>query len=75
MLLPSAEAGGAPHDDFGLSGRETEVAAAVAGGLSNKQVADRPGISVRTVENHLRSIFAKCNVFGARRRDPLFIRY
>jgi len=45
-----------------LTVREAEVAEAVANGLSNKQVAETLGISVRTVENHLRSIFAKSNV-------------
>jgi DNA-binding CsgD family transcriptional regulator len=45
-----------------LSRRETQVAEAVASGLSNKHVAERLDISVRTVENHLRSIFAKCGV-------------
>jgi DNA-binding CsgD family transcriptional regulator len=46
----------------GLSQREAEVAKAVVTGLSNKQVAESLGVSVRTVENHLRSIFAKCGV-------------
>ena len=45
-----------------LTSREADVADAVASGLSNKQVAQRLRISVRTVENHLRSIFSKCNV-------------
>jgi DNA-binding CsgD family transcriptional regulator len=45
-----------------LSHREAEVAEAVVTGLSNKQVAESLGVSVRTVENHLRSIFAKCGV-------------
>lgn len=45
-----------------LSAREREVAEAVAFGLSNKEVAARLNISVRTVENHMRSIFAKLNV-------------
>ena len=45
-----------------LTSREAEVADAVAIGLSNKQVAESLGISVRTVENHLRSIFAKYDV-------------
>jgi DNA-binding CsgD family transcriptional regulator len=45
-----------------LSEREREVAAAVALGLSNKEVAARFDLSVRTVENHLRSIFAKIKV-------------
>jgi DNA-binding CsgD family transcriptional regulator len=45
-----------------LSARELEVAQAVASGLSNKEVASVLGISVRTVENHLRSIFAKLKI-------------
>lgn len=48
--------------DSPLSAREHEVAEAVAFGLSNKQVAARLNISVRTVENHMRSIFAKLSV-------------
>jgi DNA-binding CsgD family transcriptional regulator len=48
--------------DLALTSREAEVADAVSNGLSNKQVALELGISVRTVENHLRSIFSKCNV-------------
>ena len=42
-----------------LSSRESEVVAAVAEGLSNKEVACALGISVRTVENHMRAVFAK----------------
>lgn len=53
---------GRESPETALTGRETEVADAVAMGLSNKQVAERLGISVRTVENHLRSIFAKLDV-------------
>jgi DNA-binding CsgD family transcriptional regulator len=45
-----------------LSAREHEVAEAVALGLSNKQVAATLSISVRTVENHMRSIFTKLGV-------------
>lgn len=45
-----------------LSSREREVARAVTCGLSNKEIAARMSISVRTVENHLRSIFAKIGV-------------
>jgi DNA-binding CsgD family transcriptional regulator len=42
-----------------LSGRELEVAQAVAIGSTNKEIGELLGISVRTVENHLRSVFAK----------------
>ena len=45
-----------------LSAREFEVAEAVALGLSNKEVATALQISVRTVENHMRSIFVKLHV-------------
>ena len=45
-----------------LSVREYEVATAVAGGLSNKSIAVALQISVRTVENHMRSIFEKLGV-------------
>jgi DNA-binding CsgD family transcriptional regulator len=48
--------------DAQLSARELEVAEAVAIGLSNKEVAATLDISVRTVENHMRSIFAKLRV-------------
>ena len=36
-----------------LTGREREIATLAAGGLSNRAIADRLVISVRTVENHL----------------------
>ncbi len=45
-----------------LTAREREVAALVAVGCVNKQVADRLGMAQRTVEAHLRSIFAKLGV-------------
>jgi hypothetical protein len=44
---------------YGLSQRETEVALAVVEGLSNADIAELLAISVRTVENHVRSIFEK----------------
>jgi DNA-binding NarL/FixJ family response regulator len=42
-----------------LSKREKEVARLVARGLSNKELADKLYISVRTVKAHLTSIFSK----------------
>lgn len=45
-----------------LTSRESEVAATVAKGRSNKEIAAALNISVRTVENHMRSIFAKLGV-------------
>jgi DNA-binding CsgD family transcriptional regulator len=50
-----------------LSGREIEVAALGAAGLSNKDIASRLSVSVRTVENHLQRVYEKLGV--ARRAD------
>lgn len=46
----------------GLSARESEVAALVAGGATNQAIADALFLSVKTVESHLRNIFAKAGV-------------
>jgi DNA-binding NarL/FixJ family response regulator len=42
-----------------LTAREGEVAALVAGGLANKQIAGRLGISTSTVKDHVHRILAK----------------
>jgi non-specific serine/threonine protein kinase len=42
-----------------LSARELEVAHLVAGGLTNKAIAARLHLSVRTVEVHVRHTLAK----------------
>ena len=46
---------GAPHCP--LSKRELEVLADVAVGRSNRMIAERLGITERTVKNHLNNIF------------------
>jgi DNA-binding NarL/FixJ family response regulator len=45
--------------DEDLTDAEERVAAAVASGLSNKEIASELRISVRTVENHISHILAK----------------
>lgn len=42
-----------------LSRREREISALVAGGLTNRQIAERLGIAERTVEGHVERIRAK----------------
>jgi DNA-binding NarL/FixJ family response regulator len=42
-----------------LTAREGEVAALIAGGLANKQIAGRLGISTATVKDHVHRILAK----------------
>ena len=51
-----------------FSGREREIAMLVAAGLSNRQIADRLVVSVRTVAGHLYRVFAK---LGINNRDQL----
>jgi DNA-binding NarL/FixJ family response regulator len=45
-----------------LSSRETEVLQLIAEGLSNKKIADRLYITVRTVETHRERIIRKLNI-------------
>lgn len=48
----------------GLTRREIEIADALLLGHSNSFMAHSLGISIRTIENHLRSIYAKAMVNG-----------
>ena len=47
---------------FGLTLREAQVAAGVARGHTNAEVADKLGIVEKTVKNVLMSVFTKCRV-------------
>jgi DNA-binding CsgD family transcriptional regulator len=51
-----------------LSGREREVAGLAAQGLSDRAIAERLVLSVRTVETHIAHVFAKT---GLHRREDL----
>jgi DNA-binding NarL/FixJ family response regulator len=57
-----------PGSDAGLTARESEVAAFLGEGLSNRAIADALSISEHTVKSHLRSIFQK---FGVSSRAQL----
>ena len=45
-----------------LTAREREIAGLIAAGRTNREVAEQLVLSTRTVEAHLRSIFAKLGV-------------
>lgn len=61
--LGSVLAAGTPADPFPeLTPRERSVLEALAAGASTAQIADRLGLSHKTVRNHLSSIFTKLRV-------------
>ena len=51
-----------PGHDLGLTARESEVAAFLSEGLSNRDMADALLISEHTVKSHLKAIFQKTGV-------------
>jgi DNA-binding CsgD family transcriptional regulator len=67
-----ARIGGRTTDGTSLTASEERVAALVAEGLSNKQVAGRLFVTDRTVEGHLSRIYAK---LGVRSRAELAARF
>jgi len=56
------QVGTQPARRYGLTSRELDIVAAVAAGDSNRDIADRLGISLQTVKHHLTSIFDKTGV-------------
>jgi ATP/maltotriose-dependent transcriptional regulator MalT len=62
LELENMLAGNSPTYPAGLSSREVEVLCLVASGMSNRDVADRLFLSVRTVERHLSNIYRKIDV-------------
>jgi DNA-binding NarL/FixJ family response regulator len=53
---------------LGVTGREAEVLRLLAGGLTNREIAERMFLSPRTVEKHVASLLVKT---GVRRRAQL----
>ncbi len=54
--------GRSPIDPSALTVRERAVLRLAASGLSNKEIAHRQGVSPRTVQSHLASVFSKLGV-------------
>jgi DNA-binding CsgD family transcriptional regulator len=67
VKTPGLSLGGSTGLDQ-LTRREREVAAMAAGGASSRDIAARLVLSVRTVDNHLQSIYSK---LGVTSRDEL----
>ena len=51
---------------YGLSSRETEVAALLLAGRSRPYIRDELVISLNTVHSHVSNIYAKCGVHSQR---------
>jgi DNA-binding NarL/FixJ family response regulator len=62
---------GGPHEPWpdGLTGREGEILALIAAGLSNREISGRLFIGNATVKTHINRIFAKIGVTD--RRDAI----
>ncbi len=60
--VSSSETAEPESEAAGLSPREVEVLRLLAEGLSNKEIAQRLYITVRTVKYHTTNIFTKLNV-------------
>jgi DNA-binding NarL/FixJ family response regulator len=54
--------GPAPNRADGLTTREVEILRLVTSGLTNRELAEELGVSTRTIDAHLRSIYAKLSV-------------
>jgi DNA-binding NarL/FixJ family response regulator len=54
--------GGADDPAAQLTNREREVLVQIAEGLSNKEIANKLGVGVRTVETHRERIMRKLNI-------------
>lgn len=56
---------------YGLSKRESDIAALLTDGLSYKEIADRLCISFHTVNSHVKSLLRKLNLSSTRRLGAL----
>lgn len=70
--VPGRPRGATQTNPAGLTDRQLEIAALLAHGSSNKEIAARLDLSVRTVEHHVEAVLDK---LGARRRSEAARRF
>jgi LuxR family maltose regulon positive regulatory protein len=68
LAATASDAGATPPAPADLTRREAEVLCLVAQGQSNQQIAQRLFISVRTVERHVSTVYAKIGAEGTAAR-------
>lgn len=51
-----------PHEDYGLTARETEILGLLVDGLTKQRIAEELFLSYHTVDMHVRNIYAKLQV-------------
>jgi DNA-binding NarL/FixJ family response regulator len=62
--VPRGPTRGTRANPAGLPNRQVDVLALVAAGLTTAEIADRLGLSVRTVDHHVSAILDKLDVQG-----------
>src|SRR3981081_444943 len=62
-----------PSRTDGLTAREVEILRRVTSGLTNRQLAEELGVSTRTIDAHLRSVYAKLGVKSSSCQSPYAI--
>lgn len=58
----AASPSGDDRKNFGLTRREMQILGAIVAGFTNKEIAQKFGLSEDTVKHHLTNIFDKCGV-------------
>jgi DNA-binding CsgD family transcriptional regulator len=73
LLFPGKHAGSVKQfNDISLTMREEEVLSLLSKGSSNKEIADKAGLSVYTVQSYLKHVYGKMRV---RSRTEAVVRY
>jgi DNA-binding CsgD family transcriptional regulator len=55
-----------------LTAREEQIAALAAAGVSDKEIAERLGLSARTIHANLRNVYAKLGISGRQQLRCIF---